>query len=245
MNVDQPQTVAGERFFLRPKRGLLIGATLLSLFVLVALLVPAQPLALEQRWADWMREIQSPALERVALVLNYLGRGLGRALTLAAIGLALIVARRWWALLAFAATESLTPLASSVVKALVDRPRPPGGLVHPSGASFPSGHAAYAGATAVALVLLFTLAGRARRRWWALAVLGIAAMAWSRTYLQVHWLLDVLAGAILGAGIALLVFAGLQLLHAPAKHSHSHGQRKNGRLEERRLAQSNGESWDE
>jgi membrane-associated phospholipid phosphatase len=202
----------GERFFLRPQRALLLGGALLLLFVLVALLVPTQPLALEQRWADWMRELQSPVLERVALVFNDLGRGLGRALTLAAIGLLLIVARRWWALLAFAVTESLTPLAGSVVKAMVDRPRPPDGLVHPTGASFPSGHASYAGATSVALVLLFTLAGQPRRRWWALAVLGIAAMAWSRTYLQVHWLLDVLAGSILGAGIALLVFAGLQLL---------------------------------
>jgi membrane-associated phospholipid phosphatase len=35
-------------------------------------------------------------------------------------------------------------------------------------------------------------------------------MAWSRTYLQVHWLLDVLGGALLGAGVALAVFAALQ-----------------------------------
>lgn len=28
-------------------------------------------------------------------------------------------------------------------------------------------------------------------------------MAWSRTYLQVHWLLDVTAGSILGVGVAL------------------------------------------
>ena len=37
-------------------------------------------------------------------------------------------------------------------------------------------------------------------------------MAWSRTYLQVHWLLHVLAGSLLGAGVALVVFAGSQLL---------------------------------
>ena len=201
-----------ERFWADAPRGLLLGAALLALFVLIALFVPTQPLALEQHWADWMSKIQSAALKQIALVLNLLGRGLARALTLAAIGVVLIVARRWWALVAFTVTESLTPLASSVVKGMIDRPRPSGGLVHPAGTSFPSGHAAYAGATCVALVLLFTLPGPGRRRWWALAVLGIAAMAWSRTYLQVHWLLDVVAGSLLGAAIAVLVFAGIQVL---------------------------------
>ncbi len=43
-----------------------------------------------------------------------------------------------------------------------------------------------------------------------LAGLGIAGMAWSRTYLQVHWLSDVTAGAMLGVGVALLVFGAVQ-----------------------------------
>ena len=100
-----------ERFFLRPPRALSLGAGFLALFIVLALLVPAEPLAVEQHWADWMREIQTPLLEHVALIFNYLGRGLGRALVLAGIGVVLIVARRWWALLAYAAeeTEALAP----------------------------------------------------------------------------------------------------------------------------------------
>jgi undecaprenyl-diphosphatase len=85
-------------------------------------------------------------------------------------------------------------------------------MVHPSGASFPSGHATYAGATCIALVLLFTRPGAQRRIWWALAGLGIAVMAWSRTYLQVHWLSDAVAGSLLGIGVALAVFAAVQLV---------------------------------
>ena len=181
------------------------------------MLVPTEPLAIEQHWADWMREIQAPLLDKVALVFNYLGRGLGRALTLVGIGVLLLVATRWWALLAYAVTEGLTPLLSSATKAVVDRPRPPEGLVHPAGASFPSGHAAFAGATFVALVLLFAPVERRRALWWSLAAAGIVGMAWSRTYLQVHWLLDVLAGSVLGASMTLIVFPAVQLLsQAPA-----------------------------
>ncbi len=158
-----------------------------------------------------MRQIQTPLLEHIALVFNYLGRGLGRALVLIAIGGVLLLTRRWWALLAFAVTESLTPMIGSTVKALVDRPRPPDGLLDPTHSSFPSGHAAFAGATLVAAVLLFTNVDR-RRRWWWLAAIGTLGMAWSRTYLQVHWLIDVLAGSLLGASVALFVFGALQLL---------------------------------
>jgi membrane-associated phospholipid phosphatase len=35
-------------------------------------------------------------------------------------------------------------------------------------------------------------------------------MAWSRTYLQVHWLSDVAGGSMLGIGVALVVFAEVQ-----------------------------------
>ena len=67
-------------------------------------------------------------------------------------------------------------------------------------------------ATTVALVLLYTRPGRHRRSWWALAALTTAGMAWSRTYLQVHWLTDVVAGSLLGVGLALLIFAATQIV---------------------------------
>ena len=154
-----------------------------------------------------MHHLETPLLTDLALVFNWLGRGVGRAIALTLVGLLLLRRRRWLALVAFAVAESLAPLLSTLLKVLVDRARPPDGLVHPVGASFPSGHATYAGATCVALVLLFTTPGTRRRWWWALASLGVVGMAWSRTYLQVHWLTDVIAGALLGSGVSLLVFA--------------------------------------
>jgi undecaprenyl-diphosphatase len=183
---------------------------MLALVVLIAILVPARPLGVDRSWSEAMRDIETPLLTNLALVFNRLGRGLGRGIGLALVGLLLLRRRRWLALAAFAVAESLAPLFSVLLKALIDRPRPPDGLVRAVGPSFPSGHATYAGATCLALVLLFTRPGTRRKWWWALASLGVVGMAWSRTYLQVHWLTDVIAGSLLGSGISLLVFAFAQ-----------------------------------
>jgi membrane-associated phospholipid phosphatase len=196
-----------ESFFARPALALWAAGGLLVLVTLIALVVPVGPLAVDRAWSDAMRHLESPVLMDVALGFSWLGRGLGRAATLSLVGVLLVRHRRWLALTAFALAESVATLLSSLLKALIDRPRPPGGLVHAIGQSFPSGHATYAGATCVALVLLFTAPGARRRRWSLLAGLGVVGMAWSRTYLQAHWLSDVVAGALLGSGISLLVFA--------------------------------------
>jgi membrane-associated phospholipid phosphatase len=198
-------------FFTRPGRAVAWAGALLALVALFAILVPAGPLTLDSRWSELMQDIQTPFLKDVALVFNALGRGLWRALTLAATGLVLLLARRWIGLIAFAVTESLTPLLGDLLKALVGRERPPGHMLEAHGSSFPSGHASYASATSIALVLLFSTPGGRRPLWFLLAGITSAAMAWSRTYLQVHWLSDVLAGATLGLGVALLAFGVAQI----------------------------------
>ena len=199
-----------ERYFSRPLDAAWTGVALLGAVGLGAILIPSGPLAIDQRWADAMRDVHSEFLRQVALVCNALGIWPWHIAALGVIGLVLLATRRLLALIAFAVAEALAPLLSSLLKALVDRPRPPGGQVHPVGSSYPSGHATDAGTTAVALVLLFTVAGPGRRPWWIVAGLGIVVMAWSRTYLQVHWLSDVVAGAALGIGVALVVFGAAQ-----------------------------------
>jgi membrane-associated phospholipid phosphatase len=203
-----------ERFFARPTRALWVAGGMLAVFALMAILVPATPLGVDKSWSEAMRDIETPLLTHLALVFNWLGRGIGRAIVLALVGLVLVRRRRWVALGAFAVAESLGPTFSGLFKIWIDRPRPPDPLIHVGAPSFPSGHATYAGVTCVALVLLFTAPGPRRMWWWTLAGLGILGMAWSRTYLQVHWLSDVIAGALLGCGIALLVFGITQRLRA-------------------------------
>jgi membrane-associated phospholipid phosphatase len=117
----------------------------------------------------------------------------------------------------------LTALALAVItsealigtlKAAFDRARPPDGLISTSGASFPSGHAIAGAVTAVCLVLVLLPPGRARWKWEVRAVVFAFLMALSRVYLRAHWLSDVVAGALLGAGLALGWPALLQTLRA-------------------------------
>ena len=85
-----------------------------------ALLIPAGPLALDSRWSELMQDIETSFLTHVALVFNALGHGVWRALTIAGIGIVLLVARRWAALIAFALTEALTPLLVNLIKVAVE-----------------------------------------------------------------------------------------------------------------------------
>ena len=207
---------AQEDFFALPGRALVLGVALLTAVALIAIAVPMEPRAIDRAWSDAMDSTDSPALKEIALDFNALGRGWGWVLTLAAVAGLLLLRRRGVALVAFLVAEALSSFLSALLKALVGRPRPPDGAVHPVGSSFPSGHASYGAVTCIALVLLFTSPER-RTRWWGLAALGITGMAWSRTYLQVHWLSDVFGGVLLGAGIVLTTFAAAQLVRSKAE----------------------------
>lgn len=69
--------------------------------------------------------------------------------------------------------------------------------------SFPSGHA-----TAATAATIWPLLGGSLRGWgWGLGVgLFSLAMAYSRVYIGVHFLGDVLVGSLLGVGLALLMY---------------------------------------
>ena len=118
------------------------------------------------------------------------------------IALLLIVRTRWLQLTAFGLSVLTSEVAIGLLKGLYDRPRPPGSLIETSAASFPSGHAIAATVTAFWIVIALVPPTPARWKWAAWAVVFAFVMAMSRVYLSAHWLSDVVAGALLGAGVA-------------------------------------------
>lgn len=122
------------------------------------------------------------------------------------------------ALVYAAIAGTLAGVTNTQIKRAVHRPRPiiyfekqslPGGGrsivydVHIVGRgwrqnSFPSGHAATAFAAATILAVLYG-------GWFSLGFIPAALVAYSRIYMGVHFPFDVLAGALLGVAVILLV----------------------------------------
>jgi hypothetical protein len=107
--INGPSRTSGESFLAHPAHARWAATAMLAFVVLIAILVPAGPLELDRSWSEAMRHLETPLLTDLALVFNWLGRGLGRALALALVGLLLLRRRRWLALAAFAVAESLAP----------------------------------------------------------------------------------------------------------------------------------------
>lgn len=152
---------------------------------------------------DAMIRIRNDPLTALALVLNVLGGGIVTIPLRTLVAIWLGMQRRWRAFSTWVLTWLVAELITAMAKGFFHRGRPDVSIVETVGHSFPSGHAVAGAATAVALVLVLLPPGRERLRW-ELAAVGFAfVMAFSRVYLRAHWLSDVVAGVLLGAGVAL------------------------------------------
>ena len=162
----------------------------------------------DQQMYDAVDRIRVTPLTWLFRFLNVVGGGVV-TIPLRAIAAIYLLVRRWWRRAAgFILTWAASELLLTFLKAWFHRGRPPAGIVVTVGYSFPSGHATAGAATAVALVLAFLPAGRQRRKWEWIAVAFAFVMAFSRVYLHAHWFSDVVAGVLLGSGIASGVVRG-------------------------------------
>ena len=162
-----------------------------------------QIVSLDVRLANWLHEHARPPLTRLILVITTLGSSLV-LIPLAATAALWLYRRRRAAEAAFVVLALGGALAlNGILKSVFERERPSFAdpLAEASWFSFPSGHASASIAVYGALALL---GARALRSWRARgACLGTAAalvvlIGFSRLYLGVHYLSDVLAGFSLG-----------------------------------------------
>ncbi len=191
---------------------MVLGVVLLAVAVVLAVSLRSSARdpwfqAFDESWRSWMAHHRNGAVTGAARVLDATGSVfVTLPLRLVAAGF-LAARRRWLQLAAFATAVVASEILINVLKSVIDRPRPPGGLVATTGASFPSGHAIAASVTAFGLVAAFLPRGRRRWHWFVGAALLAGAMSLSRTYLSVHWFTDTLAGTCIGTSLALLTEA--------------------------------------
>jgi membrane-associated phospholipid phosphatase len=187
---------------LRVSGALLAGAALVTLLYLLPATRPGVQAVDDAVWRFAVRIENDPATA-VAVALSWLGSAwVNWPLRIAAFVL-LAWRQHWLRLAAFGLAVLTSEVLIGTLKAAIDRPRPPDSLIETSAASFPSGHAIASAVTAVGLVLVLARPGKTRWRWEVNAVVFTSVMALSRVYLRAHWLSDTVAGALLGAGLAL------------------------------------------
>jgi membrane-associated phospholipid phosphatase len=128
------------------------------------------------------------------------------------LGVVLALMRRSvWPFLLVAITVLAADALAGLVKIAVgeNRPTEPDPLVTiPHSRSFPSGHTATAVAGAIVMSYLYP-------RLTPLFVVLAAGIAYSRLYVGVHFPLDVVGGAVIGAVTALLLLAAVRRRSAP------------------------------
>ena len=180
-----------------------IAVVLVVLLGVVLLLRQNTPFEFDGEWMDDITETRVPFLTSVSAVMAFVGGGWFGVFAVPGVVVALLcVARRFWAAGFFAVASAASALVVQVLKNIFGRPRPEEILIPADFGSFPSGHAANAATMAVVLGLLLF-------RWWAWAAgaAWVVLMALSRTYIGAHWVSDTIGGVILGAAVALLLWA--------------------------------------
>jgi undecaprenyl-diphosphatase len=123
-------------------------------------------------------------------------------------------AHGWAPTVALAVAVALAFRLDNVLKAVIERPRPPAELdgldvrEHISGFAFPSGHTTMAAALAAALHPVLP------RRWRPVAWAIVLVVGLARLHVGVHWPLDVAGGIALGVALGALAWLAVSLVGA-------------------------------
>lgn len=157
-----------------------------------------------------VQEISAPGLSRLVMFTNWIGQGVPTTLVISLGIVALLFATRFRAEALLVLAASLARLLNTVLKVVINSPRPTIDLVgvteEASGLGYPSGHAM--GAMLLFGSLIIVIPAVVRRRWLAvplqvLAMLMILVTGFGRIVTGAHWPSDVLGGYLWGLLILL------------------------------------------
>jgi membrane-associated phospholipid phosphatase len=202
-----------------PRLLVVVAVTAITVFVVLTIAVTgSSSLALDSRAFQIAEDLRTPWLDDTARLVTKLGliAIVGSAVLL---GAALLTRHRDHARAgALVLGAALAWISVWIVKSVVDRPRPPDPLVHTSGQSYPSAHAANSvGWLALAIALIVAIPTRGRQ---IAAITSGALLALlvglSRIYLRAHYASDVLAGQALA--VAMYALATIGAIVCQARH---------------------------
>jgi membrane protein DedA with SNARE-associated domain/membrane-associated phospholipid phosphatase len=147
-----------------------------------------------------MREVRNAPADEFMIPITLLGDAFVlRAMMVAIVGW-LVWRRAWRAAIASSAVYIIALFAHSWMKVVIHRPRPLNHYAAMESFSFPSGHATMA---AVTFGILAVLSSHAMNRWsrslvYATCGIVVIAISYTRLYLGVHWMTDILGGLLFG-----------------------------------------------
>jgi len=195
----------------------LVIAVAAFLVIAQGVLARSPVVAFDNAFARAMHAGSSPQWQAIFSVITFLGTGWVLTLATVAIGVALI--RRGQRVVAFAwmAAQAGSGILNWALKGLYERARPEyaDAFLYSSSFAFPSGHAM---GTFVFCGLGCYLLLRDGRSWtssWvtiAVALSWSVVMAFSRLYLGVHFVSDVVAGLVAGSGWLVVCVSSLEII---------------------------------
>jgi undecaprenyl-diphosphatase len=164
----------------------------------------------------WLQGLRSPLGDRLMIVVTEIGDGWVLYGFTALLSLWLLARRRWRAALHWLITVACVGLLTEALKLYTAVERPPLLDTADMSYAFPSAHASLSVAVFGFLGVIVARELRSNWHWvpYSMAVFMVVAIGFSRLYLGVHWLSDVLAGWSLG--LAWVALMGIAYRHHPA-----------------------------